>query len=315
MSQLRKIVILGMGGTIAGLGQDQGGSLGYKAGEIPIAQLVEPILAVHVGLGCEFHVEQLAQRDSKDMDIASWQVLAKACRDWLQLDDVIGVVITHGTDTLEETSWFLQCVLQPQKPVVLTCAMRPATALSPDGPANLRDAIVCVSEGRAGVWMTAGGEVHSARWVRKVHPYRVQAFSSESYGPAGWVEEAQVRWAQQELLALDISVQSEGWLRPAQQWPWVELVTSMAAARVEVVDALVAAGVDGLVVAATGNGSVHFSLSEALERAVEQGVVVWYTTRCEQGVIVMRGDDQAKAVCPLSPLKARISLMLYLLCK
>lgn len=309
----RKIVILGTGGTIAGQGAEQGGSVGYKAGQIGVAQLLQPIVQGALQGRFAFEMEQVAQLDSKDMDVTTWQLLAQSCAKWLACADVAGVVITHGTDTLEETAWFLQAVLQPSKPVVLTCAMRPATALSADGPANLRDAVLCVAQGPAGVWMTALGEVHSAQWLRKVHPYRVHAFSSGAQGPAGWVEEGVVRWSHPTAITRVASLEDAVWMRPADQWPWVECVSSTAAARPTAVDALVAAGVQGLVVAGTGNGSVHHALQGALQRAVAQGVVVWRTTRCEQGQIVQADGMQDPDVTVLSPVKARISLMLTLL--
>lgn len=315
----RKIVILGTGGTIAGQGAVQGGSVGYKAGQIGVAQLLQPIAEGALQARFTFEVEQVAQLDSKDMDIPTWQQLALACMRWLAQEDVAGLVITHGTDTLEETAWFLQCVLQPRKPVVLTCAMRPATALSADGPANLRDAVLCAAQAVGGVWMTALGEIHSAQWLRKVHPYRVNAFASGAQGPAGWVEEGVVRWAAGANRALDSTQQPQldtsWWQRDAADWPWVEIVTSTAAARPALVDALVDAGVQGLVVAGTGNGSVHHALQQALNRAVSQGVLVWRTTRCEQGQIVQADGERDPAVTALSPVKARISLMLSLLQK
>ncbi|MEG0317558.1 MAG: asparaginase [Comamonas sp.] len=314
MSTTRKIVILGTGGTIAGLGHADGGSVGYKAAQIGVAQLLQPIAQGCLPGHFAFEVAQIAQLDSKDMDISTWQQLAKACTKWLEQEDVAGVVITHGTDTLEETAWFLQCVLQPSKPVVLTCAMRPATALSADGPANLRDALVCSAHGLPGVWVAAGGEVHAAQSVRKVHPYRLNAFSSGAAGPAGWVEEGRVRWATSAQLDREKSTVSAAvWGGDAAQWPWVEIVTSTACARAEGVDALVAAGVKGLVVAGTGNGSVHEALQQALRRAVSQGVRVWRSTRCEQGQIVLADGECDPGVTPLSPVKARISLMLALL--
>ena len=316
MQSTRKIVILGTGGTIAGQGSVQGSAVGYKAAQIGVAQLLQPMLQAGQLEPVDFEVEQVAQLDSKDMDIGTWQLLAIACQKWSQQDDVAGVVITHGTDTLEETAWFLQCVLQPKKPVVLTCAMRPATALSADGPANLRDAVVCASQSVPGVWVVAAGEVHGAQWVRKVHPYRVHAFSSGAQGPAGWVEEGRVRWSS----ALSALLRGEGvpasvWRCVESAWPWVEIVTSTAASRAAAVDALVAAGIQGLVVAGTGNGSIHQSLMQALQRASAQGVLVWRTTRCEQGQIVLADGDKDGAVTELSAVKARISMMLALLQK
>ena len=316
MSATRKIVILGTGGTIAGQGSANGGSVGYKAGQIGVAQLLQPIADLCLQERLVLEAEQVAQLDSKDMDIATWQQLAKACSQWLAQADVAGVVITHGTDTLEETAWFLQCVLQPSKPVVLTCAMRPATALSADGPANLRDAVVCAADGVAGVWVAAAGEVHGAQWVRKVHPYRVHAFASEAQGPAAWVEEGQVRWVQRASTTLELpAVAPAVWMCDAELWPWVEVVASTAAARPAAVDALAAAGVQGLVVAGTGNGSIHQAVLQAVHRAMAQGVMVWRTTRCEQGQIVLADGERDAAVSPLSPVKARISLMLALLQK
>lgn len=309
----RKIVILGTGGTIAGQGAEQGGSVGYKAGQIGVAQLLQPIAQGSLQDSFAWEVQQVAQLDSKDMDVPTWQQLAQACTDWLADEAVAGVVITHGTDTLEETAWFLQCVLQPRKPVVLTCAMRPATALSADGPANLRDALLCATQGRPGVWMSALGEVHSAQWLRKVHPYRVNAFASGAQGPAGWVEEGVVRWAAGVPEHAAAALAAALWQQDAGRWPWVEIVTSTAAARPAGVDALVAAGVQGLVVAGTGNGSVHHALQQALQRAAACGVVIWRTTRCEQGQIVQAPGEQDASVTALSPVKARISLMLALL--
>lgn len=314
MSTTRKIVILGTGGTIAGQGSAHGGGVGYQPGQIDVAQLLQPIVDHCLPEHFVFEAEQVGQLDSKDMDITTWQQLAQACSKWLDQADVAGIVITHGTDTLEETAWFLQCVLQPVKPVVMTCAMRPATALSADGPANLRDAVICAADGVAGVWVTAAGEVHGAQWLRKVHPYRVHAFSSGAQGPVAWVEEGRVRWLQRAPATLVLpEMASAVWERDAKQWPWVELVTSTAAARPAAVDALVAAGVQGLVVAGSGNGSIHQALQQALQRATAQGVMVWRTTRCEQGQIVLADGEQDAAVTPLSPVKARISLMLALL--
>lgn len=309
----RKMVILGTGGTIAGQGTAHGGSVGYKAGQIGVAQLLQPVLQGSLPEHLAVEVEQVVQLDSKDMDVATWQQLAQACARWLADDSVTGLVVTHGTDTLEETAWFLQCVLQPRKPVVLTCAMRPATALSADGPANLRDALLCAAQGLPGVWLSAAGEVHSAQWLRKVHPYRVHAFDSGAHGPAGWVEEGSVRWAAAAPHEGTPAVEPAVWQTHAEQWPWVELVTSTAAARPTGIDALVAAGVQGLVVAGTGNGSVHQALQQALQRAAAKGVRIWRTTRCEQGQIVLAAGMHDAGVSTLSPVKARISLMLALL--
>ena len=128
--------------------------------------------------------EQVAQIDSKDMGFDIWRHLALRCAHWLAQADVAGIVITHGTDTLEETAFFLQAVLAPAKPVVLTCAMRPATALAPDGPQNVLDAVaVAAAAGARGVVVVCAGTIHGAADVAKQHTYRLDAFSSGDAGP------------------------------------------------------------------------------------------------------------------------------------
>src|SRR5690348_2476270 len=122
----KRIVVLGTGGTIAGRGT---GNVAYKAGEVSVADL---LAGVAVPQGVDVQAEQVAQIDSKDMDFAVWCRLAERCAHWLAQDDVAGLVVTHGTDTMEETAFLLQSVLAPRKPVVLTGAMRPATAAAPD---------------------------------------------------------------------------------------------------------------------------------------------------------------------------------------
>ena len=193
----QKIVVLGTGGTIAGTSAQAGDNIGYTAAQVGVAQLLAAVPGLQAMAGTLL-TEQVAQIDSKDMDTAVWQALARRCAQHLQDPAVRGVVITHGTDTLEETAWFLDQVLDTRaKPVVLTCAMRPATALAPDGPQNLLDAVAVASTpGARGVVAVAAGELHGARQVQKVHPYRVNAFSSGEAGPLGWVEEGRVRLEQ-----------------------------------------------------------------------------------------------------------------------
>ena len=315
----KNIVVLGMGGTIAGAGSPGGTALGYQAGKIAVQALLQGI-PVPAGYGVS--VQQVAQLDSKDMDDMHWWTLAKVCTQHLAQPDVAALVITHGTDTLEETAWFLQCVLPLGKPVVLTCAMRPATALSPDGPANLRDALACAAATHqlalqsCPVLVVAGGEVHAAQWVRKEHPYRMQAFSSGALGPLGWMEEGRVRWAcapSGETLIPPGLPLSSAMEMPAPPWPWVEVVASHAGARPEVLECLLAAGIQGMVVAGTGNGTVHAAWLEVLQRARAAGVHVWRCTRCAQGQVVQPAGQEDAEVTALAPHKARISLMLQLL--
>ena len=187
----KRLVILGMGGTIAGRATQAGDNVGYLAGQVSVADLVRAVPLLN---DLALDVEQVAQLDSKDMDFAAWKALAARVAFHLERPEVAGIVITHGTDTIEETAFFLQSVLRPAKPVVLTCAMRPATALVPDGPQNVSDAVaVARHEDARGVVVVCAGQVHSADDVTKVHTYRVDAFDSGDAGPLGCVEEGQLR--------------------------------------------------------------------------------------------------------------------------
>ena len=301
------IVILGTGGTIAGTSARPGDNVGYSAAQRSVADL----LAAVPGLaGPQIETEQVAQLDSKDMDIATWQALARRVAAHLARPEVQAVLVTHGTDTLEETAWLLQRVLAPAKPVVLVAAMRPATALAADGPQNLLDAVaVAQAPGAQGVLAVLAGRVHAAGRVRKVHPYRPDAFDSGDAGPLGLVEEGMLRRFQpwpDSGPALGLAV-----LAPVPEtWPWVEIVTSHAGARPDGPRALLRAGVQGLVVAATGNGSVHQALLPALDEARAAGLPVWLCSRCAAGALV--GNDTGPAAA-MSPWQARLELMLRLL--
>ena len=315
-----KLVFLGTGGTIAGSAATPGDNLGYTAAQVGIDALLQALPSeASTVLSCVS--EQVAQVDSKDMDFSVWSALAQRCQYHLNDPLVRGLVITHGTDTLEETAWFLRRVLDSSKPVVLTGAMRPATSVAPDGPQNIRDAVaVATSPDACSVLVVCAGEIHDARHVRKIHPYRLNAFGSGDHGPLGWIEEGVVRLAQNWPPAQT---------RPAQEamnkiangspWPRVEIVMSYAGAQGATVDALVRSGVQGLVAAATGNGTLHHSLESALERAQEVGVVVRVASRCPLGhVIAVSDDDEAAAqtlvrVGGLSAVKVRVDLLLDLL--
>lgn len=312
---IQKVVVLGTGGTIAGTAASASDHTGYTAGQLGVQHLLDAIPSLNDALqGDALLCEQVAQLDSKDMEHATWQTLALRCVHWLAQADVKGVVITHGTDTLEETAWFLQQVLHTTKPVVLTCAMRPATALTPDGPQNLLDAVAVVREPLArGVLAVCAGRIHQARDVQKIHPYRLDAFSSGESGPRAWVEQGRVRWSDPGSWPMAHVHASQALALKVADWPWVAVVHSHAGSDARQIQALVAAGVKGLVVASTGNGTVHHSLLSALAQAQAQGVVVRLTTRCAEGQIVGQAAALQSAPAGLNAYKARVSLMLDLL--
>ena len=313
--KLQQWVVLGTGGTIAGTASSANDHTGYTAGQLGVQALLDAVPGLSDALfGDVLMCEQVAQLDSKDMDHATWQALALRCQHFLAQAEVGGIVITHGTDTLEETAWFLQQVLGTSKPVVLTCSMRPATALMPDGPQNLLDALTVVRDPMAkGVTVVCAGRIHGARDLQKVHPYRLDAFDSGESGPLGWVEQGRVRWAKSPDMPALHPHPSQALACPVADWPRVAVLHSHAGADAYPVRALVAAGVQGLVVAGTGNGTVHQRLLSALADAQAQGVAVRLTTRCAEGQIV--GQPAALQTAPpgLNAYKARISLMLDLM--
>ncbi len=318
LSEALKVVVLGTGGTIAGRSSSAGDNIGYVAAQVGIEQLLEAIPSVVEAGPLVF--EQVAQIDSKDMDFSVWVTLAARVAHFLARDDVSGVVITHGTDTIEETAYFLQTVCQPVKPVVLTCAMRPASALVPDGPQNVLDALVVARYPTAsGVTVVCGGTIHSSLDVQKVHPYQLDAFSSGDGGPIGYVEEKQLRlvrnWPLAHYLHGPEAMKNIADVDLENAWPRVEIVMNYAGASGAIVEALVAQGVHGLVVAATGNGTVHHSLEAALLKAQAKGVAIIRATRCVNGRILPHAGDKLTDSSGLSPVKARIALMLQLLLK
>ena len=315
----QKIVILGTGGTIAGTAATATDHIGYSAAQVGIEALVAAI-ADPVDSSCELLTEQVAQIDSKDMGFAVWAELARRVDHWLMQTEVVGVVITHGTDTLEETAWFLQTLLNPDKPVVLTCAMLPATALAADGPQNMRDAVtVAMQPGARGVVVVCAGVVHSARDVQKVHTYRLDAFSSGDAGPVAYVEKGRLRLVRDWPLAAGGVVPSAIKCVVNQtdglDWPRVEIVMNYAGASAATIDVLVSGGVRGLVVAATGNGTLHHALEAALLRAQAAGIEVVRATRCVNGGVLPKPGDTIADSDGLSPVKARISMMLRLMQK
>ncbi len=305
----RIVVVLGTGGTIAGRSASSDDDLLYTSAVLPIAELVASLPApAHFAI----ESEQVAQLDSKDMDFATWRRLAEAVARHLARAEVQGVVITHGTDTLEETAYFLDRIVAATKPVVLTGAMRPASSREADGPRNLADAITVATSAQAGVVVVMAGVIHAARAVRKGHPQRLDAFTSGEQGALGNVVAGALRRLREWPKAgstIDFAVLPEN----ASAWPWVEILTSAAGSDGHAVDLLVQGGVAGIVVAATGNGTLHHRLEQALVRASARGVAILRSTRCLDGAIVDRADAAFPAAGALTPVQARVELILVLL--
>jgi L-asparaginase len=301
--------VLGTGGTISGLSSDPEDTLGYTAGQVDVGALVgQATTPEHLAVRCE----QLAQVDSKDMTWAIWLSLAQRVQALLTDADTVGVVITHGTDTMEETAIFLHEVLGEavaSKPVVLTGAMLPASAPQPDGPRNIADALVIAgAAGAHGVVITMAGGVWDATQGQKLHSGRLNAFGARDEQALGSVENGVLRlqspWPRAAGPAVVLASDTAA--------PWVEIVVSAAQANSRAVHALVQAGVQGLVVATTGNGTVHETLQQALEGAQEQGVRVVRASRTAHGHIHDGHPNPIPHAGALSPFKARVVLMVEL---
>ncbi len=302
------VVILGTGGTIAGTAARAQDHTGYQAGALSAADLLASVPAL---AGQRLEAESVAQLDSCDMDHGTWLKLAHAVKHHLARPEVAGVVITHGTDTLEETAAFLHFTLDAAKPVVLTAAMRPATAPSPDGPQNLVDACTVARQpGVRGVLAVLGGQVHAGLGLRKVHGYRVDAFSSGDAGPLAQLEDGRLRAFR--AWPVDGGCHASALATDCANWPVVDIVTSYAGARGAVLQALVAAGARGIVLAGTGNGSVHHELVAAARDAEAQGVVVRRASRCQLGGVVGESASGLPSAGVLTVPQARVQLLLDL---
>ena len=295
-----RVLILGTGGTIAGVADSPAEGTAYRAAALSVEQLVAAVPSLR---DFDLETRQVAQVDSKDMSYAIWVDLHREVLDALKDGQLDGVVITHGTDTLEETAYFLARTLLAAKPVVLTAAMRPATALSADCPQNLLDAVrLATDPAAAGVRVCVHGQVFSGHAVRKRHPYAVNAFAS-SREPSSTMEEG---W-----YTLPAALPEPLHFEPDLPWAWVETVMSGAGQDGRAVDALVAAGVQGVVVVATGNGTLADPLVDAVRRAQRAGVEIVVVSRCAEGHIVGQ-PEHGLPVLGVTPAQARVELLLLI---
>jgi L-asparaginase len=321
----QKIVVLGTGGTIAGESNSENEGLAYQAAQRSIQDLIQAVAGKSHSLppvltGFQIESEQVSQIDSKDMDFALWHRLALRCDHWLSQADVHSVVITHGTDTLEETAYFLSQVVQRDKPIVLTCAMRPANFKDADGPQNMRDALNASAQLKGhGVWLVAAGEIQHSQYVQKVHPTRLNAFDSGEFGPAAVVRDDQIVWHpgplkkhQENRLNASLDIHA---LPMPKDWPWVGIILNHVQTDVRHVHALIDAGIKGLVVAGTGNGSISQLMKDALLKAQGRGVAVCLSSRCNQGLVIRTANHAFETAKELNPAKARVALILNLLSK
>jgi len=312
---LPRVTVLATGGTIAGA-EGARPSRGYRAGMFSI----EALIAAAPGIGslARLDAAHVASIGSQDMGEAVWRALARRAQAALDDPGVSGVVVTHGTDTMEETAYFLNLVVRSAKPVVLVGAMRPATAMSADGPMNLYNAVATAAHPDAigrGVLVVANDEVHFAREVAKTNTTQVGTFRSTHRGLAGLVSSGRLHFygmpVRRHTLASEFRVPAAGAL------PKVDIVYAHAGMGGELVDAAVRAGALGLVIAGVGNGNLGAGALEAAAAAARSGVAVVRSSRTGGGIVernVEMDDDRLGFIAAdeLNPQKARILLMLAL---
>jgi L-asparaginase len=261
-------------------------------------------------------VEQLANLDSADLQFQHWKRLATRIREaFSESPDLTGVVITHGTNTLEETAWLLELLIDDPRPVVLVGAMRPATALSADGPLNLFQAVQVAGSPQArghGVLVVMDGQIHAARAVTKVATQGVGAFQSPDLGPLGWVDDSGVHLP---VASGFRSVPFATLVLPAQ-WPEVAILYGCVNPSLAVVSSLLHAGVKGLVWTGTGAGQLSVGELEAIKSWPGVLPLMLRANRCGRGPVhpcALQDELGLLAAGTLNPQKARILLLLALI--
>jgi L-asparaginase len=311
-----KIMILATGGTIAGA-QTKPGEASYTAGTFSVANLIAAVPQLQDL--AQVSGEQFANIASQDMNNAVWLKLAKRINQLLATPEVDGIVVTHGTDTMEETAYFLHLVVNSNKPVVVVGSMRPATAISPDGPLNLYNAVAVAADPQArgrGVFVVMDDKIFCGREVTKTNTTAVETFQPMNRGVQGAAYFGQNRWF--EPPGQKHTTKSEFRVDQAEAMPRVDIVYAYANAPRDMVDALVAAGAKGIVLAGVGDGNSTEPVIAALSEAAKKGVIVVRASRVGHGLVrrnIEVNDDKLGFVTAeeLNPSKARVLTLLSLM--
>jgi L-asparaginase len=314
-ADLPSIKVLATGGTIAGA-QASATEYGYKSGAYDVNSLLKAVpnldkLAILTG-------EQVANIGSQDMNDEIWLKLAKRLNAALAEPGTSGALITHGTDTLEETSYFLSLVTKSDKPVVMVGSMRPATATSADGPGNIYNGVAVVTSPGAkgkGTLVVLNDTIHYARNVVKTDTTSVQTFESINRGPAGLVNTGKVFWF--EPMDKKLGPASEFSVDALDQLPRVDIIYAHANMSADLIDAAIRNGAKGIVVAGVGDGNMTTPALDALAKAAKSGVVVVRSSRLPSGITLRNNevnDDEKGFVASgeLNPAKSRVLLQLAL---
>jgi L-asparaginase len=307
--------VLGTGGTIAGAQPDPG-HYGYTAAQYGIDWLLNAVpgldrLAILSG-------EQVVNIGSQDMDDAIWLLLGQRLNEVLAEAGTDAALITHGTDTLEETGYFLSLVTSSNKPVVMVGSMRPATAISADGPANIYNGLAVAADPRAigrGTLVVLNDEIHYARNAVKTGTSNPSAFSSMSRGLAGIASAGRVEWFEHEPRAAAQSLRFD--IGGLEALPRVDILHAHANMSVDLIDAAIDGGARGIVVAGVGAGNMSARAIERLSRAATDGVVVVRSSRVVAAMVLRNNeldDDRLGFVAAgdLNAPKSRVLLQLAL---
>jgi L-asparaginase len=316
--KLPNVVVLATGGTIAGAAASDV-QAGYTSGQVGVEQLLAAVpqakkIATLSG-------EQIANIGSQDMNDEVWFKLARRVNELCAKPDVDGVVITHGTDTIDETAYFLNLVVKSNKPVVLTAAMRPSTALSADGPLNFYNAVAVAGNKEAagrGVLVVVNDWIHGASSLTKTNTTAVQTFLSPLRGLVGTVAYGDAEFYRGAVGKH--TLESEFSLDGVTALPRVDIIMAYENMDGALIDAAVAGGAKGIVIAGVGNGNMTKPALDALAAQAKKGIVCVRSTRVATGRVgrnVEVDDDGLGLVASddLNPQKARVLLRLALLKK
>lgn len=309
------IRILATGGTIAGAGESAAGS-NYTAGKVGIDLLLEAVPQIHEIAKVEG--EQIAKIGSQDMNDEIWLMLAQRINQLFMDPNVDGIVVTHGTDTMEETAYFLNLTVKSNKPVVLVGAMRPSTAMSADGPMNLLQAVATASDKNAankGVLIVMNGKILGARAAIKTHTLDVASFQGGDEGACGYVQGTKVFFQSQSLKRH--TKESVFDIEGLNKLPKVGIVYGHSQVDSDVMTPFLTGSYDGIIYAGVGNGNIHQNLFPSLIEARHKGIQVVRSSRVPMGPTTLDGEVEDLtygfiASLGLNPQKARILLMLSL---
>jgi L-asparaginase type II len=313
------VLVLATGGTIAGIGASATDLSNYKSGTLLGEELVAAV--PQIKQYADVRVEQIVNIASYDLTLGDWISLANRINQIFTQDpSVAGVVVTHGTSTLEETAYFLNLTVKHDRPVVLVGSMRPATAISADGPVNLLNAVRTASSPAArgkGVLVVMNDEINAAREVTKTNTLRLETFRSPELGFLGYVDEDKVTFYRASTRRHTVT--SEFDVSAVKALPKVDIVYSYLDSSTAVVPALVASGARGLVFAGTGPGSLatvqQGVVKTLLSIPAESRPILVRSSRVGSGRVMARDEYDRMGMIPgdnLNPQKARILLMLAL---